>query len=728
MKIIMPICVEHDVEPSLIGNKGVRFATLLRMGMPIPETWCISSRIYNYYLEKTGLCDKLPVILNRKRFEDMRWEEVWDLSLRIRNLFIRTHLPPEINQPLVHEISEIFKSTPVSIRSSAVTDSMGIQTISDVHDSYLAVTGTEQIIKYIRLVWASLWSYEAILLNQELGLSVDRSRMAVLIQPTVMADVSGFISTRQIADDDQIIIEAVHGQNYLLANERIEPDRWAVCRSTGLIEHHEIGSRNRWVSITQDGLRIDDLPADLQCRTPLNDEDLKHLAELGIRIESQFSKTKSIEWVHHRGVLSILNIRSVPESSGAHQIAGVSNHRTWQLNLSRSHEDLKSLRKTLEVDSFPQIQHEIDQVSDQQLSDMSDSDLVAEVFRRRRVFDNRRSMYWSRFVPLIHGIRLFGREYNERMEPADPFEFLLLLTGTPMISLQRNDALLRIARSIGETSHTAESLQMDVNQSDEIRVISEKITQTAGHLSALLSTASTRLALYHLLRQLSDGDTLSAHLADNSAARRALEIRFLDSFPENEKNMARELLDLARASYRLRDDDNIHLGKIESAYRRALHEVTSRLADRGVLDIEGATDSDIMKILPDSLLGAPQIPAPDSDVPSVCVRMRQMYGQPASPGISKGTARVIRTDDDLFSFQRGEIMVCDSIDPNMTFVAPLCRGIVERRGGMLVHGAIIAREYGIPCITGIPDATKCISTGDSLSIDGHLGLIIVTTS
>ena len=60
----------------------------------------------------------------------------------------------------------------------------------------------------------------------------------------------------------------------------------------------------------------------------------------------------------------------------------------------------------------------------------------------------------------------------------------------------------------------------------------------------------------------------------------------------------------------------------------------------------------------------------------------------------------------------------------MTFFAPLAAGIVERRGGMLIHGAIIAREYGIPCVTGITDATRFIETGDLLTVDGYLGIVI----
>jgi phosphohistidine swiveling domain-containing protein len=44
---------------------------------------------------------------------------------------------------------------------------------------------------------------------------------------------------------------------------------------------------------------------------------------------------------------------------------------------------------------------------------------------------------------------------------------------------------------------------------------------------------------------------------------------------------------------------------------------------------------------------------------------------------------------------------------------------------MLIHGAIIAREYGIPCITGVVDATSSISTGDLVTVDGYLGIITV---
>jgi len=87
---------------------------------------------------------------------------------------------------------------------------------------------------------------------------------------------------------------------------------------------------------------------------------------------------------------------------------------------------------------------------------------------------------------------------------------------------------------------------------------------------------------------------------------------------------------------------------------------------------------------------------------------------------------VVEDVSDLFEFRSGEVLVCDAVDPNMTFVVPLASAIVERRGGMLIHGAIIAREYGLPCVTGVPDLTALVGAGDRLTVDGYLGIVTVS--
>jgi pyruvate,water dikinase len=85
----------------------------------------------------------------------------------------------------------------------------------------------------------------------------------------------------------------------------------------------------------------------------------------------------------------------------------------------------------------------------------------------------------------------------------------------------------------------------------------------------------------------------------------------------------------------------------------------------------------------------------------------------------------VRDPQDLGRFRAGEVLVCDAIQPTMTHLVPLASAIVERRGGMLIHGAIIARELGIPCVNGIPRAVERLEEGQIVTVDGYLGIVTV---
>jgi pyruvate,water dikinase len=201
--------------------------------------------------------------------------------------------------------------------------------------------------------------------------------------------------------------------------------------------------------------------------------------------------------------------------------------------------------------------------------------------------------------------------------------------------------------------------------------------------------------------------------------------RFFEAFPEQKRAEALELLELARASYRLRDDDNIHLGRIEAQLVAAVQEGRRRLASGAKQENADRLElSDVLDNLKfDAQAGMPASRPQTGEGPGVAPR--QLVGQPAGPGLAQGSARVVRRHADLEGFSHGEVLVCDAVDPNMTFVVPLAAAVVERRGGMLIHGAIIAREYGLACVTGIPDATDLIRTGDPLTVDGYLGIVTV---
>jgi len=102
-----------------------------------------------------------------------------------------------------------------------------------------------------------------------------------------------------------------------------------------------------------------------------------------------------------------------------------------------------------------------------------------------------------------------------------------------------------------------------------------------------------------------------------------------------------------------------------------------------------------------------------------------LYGAASAPGVVEGIARVIMTEDKLAEIQPGEILVAPGTSAPWTPAFEIIKGVITDGGGALCHAVIVAREYGIPAITGCLEATKKIKTGDRVKVDGNLGVVYI---
>src|SRR5205085_10144945 len=104
-----------------------------------------------------------------------------------------------------------------------------------------------------------------------------------------------------------------------------------------------------------------------------------------------------------------------------------------------------------------------------------------------------------------------------------------------------------------------------------------------------------------------------------------------------------------------------------------------------------------------------------------------LQGTPASPGAVTGQARVIH-DPDGARLEPGEILVAPSTDPGWTPLFLTAGGLVMEMGGMMSHGAVVAREYGIPAVVGVAGATERIATGQAVTVDGSAGSVTLVAA
>lgn len=102
----------------------------------------------------------------------------------------------------------------------------------------------------------------------------------------------------------------------------------------------------------------------------------------------------------------------------------------------------------------------------------------------------------------------------------------------------------------------------------------------------------------------------------------------------------------------------------------------------------------------------------------------KLIGSPVSPGLVEGIIRVV-LDPLNPSLQPGEIMVCPGTDPAWTPLFLTAGGLIMEVGGMMTHGAIVAREYGIPAVVGVDRATHVLQTGQKIQLNGTTGEILL---
>ena len=749
MSKILAFANIHNRHKWLVGGKALALATLRRSGISVPDGICVPTTIYQDFVRTTGLSTRIGLELSRLPLSAMRWEEIWDMALRIRNLFLNTDIPDHLAEALLPALRARFADGAVAVRSSSPQEDRSGTSFAGLHESYVNVRGTDAIIEHIRLVWASLWSDGALLYRKELGIDMQRSTMAVIVQELVAGERSGVAFSMSPDGADHAVVESVYGLNQGLVDGTIAPDRWRLNRRNGEILEYTPAERTQAVRPTDSGVDVMPLTEIEENTPPLDEKALRRVFDMAMSLEKTYGRPQDTEWTIREDTLFLLQSRPVTTTKDESTDStpwSADDKRPWYLSLKRSFDNLKVLHRRIEEELLPQMAADAEDLSKTDPTTLSDAQLVEAIQTRMRVHQHWVDVYWRDFIPFAHGARLFGQVYNDLVKPEDPYAFTALLGETGMTGLERNRDLQALAEMIRSNAQLREQLASGARNPVDAE-FSTRLNAFLDRYEDLTFKAvrffKDRQGLIQLLLEMAGQDAPKARLGEVNIT--AMGEDFISRFSEDRRKFAQEILEIGRSSYRLRDNDNIVLARVEAQLLKVVDEGKRRIGVLKNSNVDSLTPPQVVQLLADpTMIPETADEREDIDEPiqlqsrprlapklvttsqgDFVMRARQIIGQPAGQGLAVGSARVIGSVDDLFQFKSGEILVCDSIDPNMTFVVPLAAAIVERRGGMLVHGAIIAREYGLPCVTGVADATTLIRTGDRLNVDGYLGIITI---
>ena len=116
-----------------VGGKAYALSLMAKTGAAVPSGICITIDAYRQYVRLSGIAERIRMELSRKRFADMRWEEVWDAALRIRNLFLTTPLSERLRREISGPLAQRFGDAAVVVRSSAPDEDSARASFAGLH-------------------------------------------------------------------------------------------------------------------------------------------------------------------------------------------------------------------------------------------------------------------------------------------------------------------------------------------------------------------------------------------------------------------------------------------------------------------------------------------------------------------------------------------------------------------------------------------------------------------
>jgi pyruvate,water dikinase len=308
---ILPLSQCTELE--LVGGKAFGLARLIAAGFSVPSGICLTTEAYRQGLNAIGL----------SQYEE--WQKTYTLSGPERVLAladyqgrIRRMNNPELAAQWMTALHTLDLSprTRWAVRSSATNEDTGQASFAGLYRTHLglALTHIEDAIKDL---WASLWQEPVVLYM----ISQDRTQavpsMAVVIQPTLEAQVSGVAySIHPVTGRSfHVAVNAVPGLAEPLVNGRVAPDQYVVeigaQRQPVRVRSRIIAPKRERLALTEEGLRTEPIPEAMRLQPSLSDQQLLTLGRKAKEIEQALGHPADFEWAIDARDLWVLQARPI---------------------------------------------------------------------------------------------------------------------------------------------------------------------------------------------------------------------------------------------------------------------------------------------------------------------------------------------------------------------------------------------------------------------------------
>lgn len=291
----------------LVGGKGANLGEMTQMGLDVPPGFCVTSSAYNYFIDYTSLNETVKVLLERLDVDNP--DSLTIVSEKLQKKLNESKIPEDLEAEIrdaYRDFSRTYELTDpqVAVRSSATAEDLPDASFAGQQDTYLHISGEEELLKHIRMCWASLWTARAIYYREKQKFDHFDVALSVVVQKMVNSEKSGVMFTANPISQDlnEIMINASYGLGEAVVSGMVTPDEYIINKNTKEIIETTISDKNVMVIKSDDGIGTrlvevaDYLGNEAVSRECLSEYELSTLIDYGIKIENLYKSIQDIEW------------------------------------------------------------------------------------------------------------------------------------------------------------------------------------------------------------------------------------------------------------------------------------------------------------------------------------------------------------------------------------------------------------------------------------------------
>jgi pyruvate,water dikinase len=303
------------------GGKGANLGEMTAAGLPVPPGFVVGASSYALFCDVGGLRDRIEERLSSVDVDDTA---ALDLATKeVRKMVEAEPVPDDVASEIRAAYLELAgdrDNPPVAVRSSATAEDTEAASFAGMNETFLNVRGPDEVVEAVRRCWSSLFGARTVFYRAKQGFGQADMDIAVVVQIQILSTRAGVMFTIDPAsgDRDRLVIEGSLGLGESVVSGQVSPDRYVIDKSDLHILKRDVKRKELVIEPLPDGgTRTRELSGDESTQPVLTDDEVRRIAELGIRDEKHYGTPQDTEWAFdEEGIAWMLQSRPVTASGG----------------------------------------------------------------------------------------------------------------------------------------------------------------------------------------------------------------------------------------------------------------------------------------------------------------------------------------------------------------------------------------------------------------------------